>query len=54
MNIGFGQYPLYSDTISEFFETYGNAYTFGVNMLMIILQANRKFAHGLTRRIGKF
>ena len=51
MYIDFNEYPCYSGRNSEIFEKMLME-IFSVSMVMHILQANRKCAHGLIRTVG--
>ena len=52
MYIDFDEYPRYSGRNSEIFENIVMK-IFSVSMVMHILQANRKFTHGLMRTFGE-
>ena len=52
MYIDFDEYPPYSGIISKILKQ-TSMKIFSVVMVMIILKARRKFAHGLIRKVGK-
>ena len=51
MYIDFDEYPPYSGGISGFLKNVNKI--FSVIVVMLIIQASRKFAHGLMRKVGK-
>ena len=52
MYINFDEYPPYSGRIYEILENLLMK-IFSVSMVMYIIQANRKCAHGLMRKFGE-
>ena len=52
MYIDFDEYPRYSGSKSEIFEKMLMK-IFSVSMVMHIIQANRKCAHGLMSKVGQ-